>query len=183
MVQEVLRSNRGAPTREMNTRTGRVLYCSSSFCYFDYNVDGNRRSQAVDTHKARVDNWFMAQDEAPVEVDEAAPDARPKRRWWLDPAFIVIVVLVALPFVLIRLTHRPQLEYPPGVAVNQLRIEGPVNPELVAYYEKLYGLDHGGSCMEGKKYATLCQDGELIWDVEEAVCSDHGGVKDWVVCR
>jgi hypothetical protein len=128
----------------------------------------------------------MEQDKVPVKVDVASPVEQPKRRWWLDPALIVILVLVAIPFILMRLSHRPQLVYPEGAnrAVLTVQASGrTINPKLVEYYSRLYGLDSTQPCIEGKKYATYCQDGELIWDVEEGVCSDHGGVKDWVVCR
>jgi|SRR5688500_16719958 len=126
----------------------------------------------------------MANDEAPVEVDEAASRDHDIDRGRLGILLVVLAVLVVSFLVLAKLTHRPQLVYPEGAKRVTLTVqasgERPVNEVLIKYYERLYELD---PCREGKKYATVCQDGEVIWRVEEGVCSDHGGVKDWVVCR
>ena len=125
----------------------------------------------------------MADDQAPIDINAAVRVELSQRRWRLDPALVVIVVLVAALLIVVRLSHRPQLVYPDGAKRAILTVQSsarPVNPKLVEYYSRLYELD---PCREGKKYATVCQDGEVIWRVEEGVCVDHGGTKDWVVCR
>ena len=95
--------------------------------------------------------------------------------------FIIVVVLVLL---LAQLSHGLGQQ---AHGINQLKLEAaggrPVNEDLIRYYEKLYGLDREGPCIQGDRLAAVCEDGEVMWGGDLWGCAEHGGFKDWVVCR
>jgi hypothetical protein len=95
--------------------------------------------------------------------------------------FVVLAVLVGAVQLYAYLTYRPQLVYPPGYEAA-LRAMPKVDPQLVDYYVKLYGLDTK-PCTVGKKYGALCQDGKISLFGSADACKDDGGVKEWVECR
>jgi hypothetical protein len=110
----------------------------------------------------------------------------------LQTALVVWVACVCLFGIYTALTYKPHLVYPPGYGdeapgqLLQLQMpsgEGykPVSKELIDRLIKAYGLD--ATCTIGKKYGAVCQDGVLTYDRDASACSDHGGVRDWVVCR
>jgi hypothetical protein len=81
-------------------------------------------------------------------------------------------------------TREPELVYPPGYPLYQLKIEisdRPINPELIKILEKTYGLDQ--PCTRGQKYGALCQDGTTTSAGTERACLENGGVKGWVECK
>ena len=62
----------------------------------------------------------------------------------------------------------------------------PVSDEMLKTLVKAYGLE---DCQVGGKYGALCQDGtleqtQLLRENQlDEVCSQHGGVKEWIECR
>jgi hypothetical protein len=99
-------------------------------------------------------------------------------------ACAVGLMLVAAGQLWERLNHHPQIVYPPEALVELRQGERPVNEEYLRELLRTYRRDHPSpTCIVGKKYGALCQDGEVTFDGSEDACSDNGGVKEWIKCR
>lgn len=81
------------------------------------------------------------------------------------------------------LNHRPQIVYPPEALVELRSRDRPVDEKLLKALLRAYHLDPAPTCIVGKKYGAVCQDGEVTFDGSEDACSDNGGVKEWIECR
>lgn len=100
-------------------------------------------------------------------------------------ACAVGLMVVAAGQLWAHLNHRPQIVYPPEALV-ELRSNGShVDPKLLKELIQAYNLEKAQqpTCVVGKKYGAVCQDGEVTFDGSEGACSDNGGVKEWIECR
>src|SRR5207302_1330063 len=74
---------------------------------------------------------------------------------------VVCLILVAAVQLSAQLNHRPELVFPPEAAAT-LRLqqsgERPVSPELLDRLVKAMP-----TCVVGKKYGAVCQDGEVTF--------------------
>ena len=109
---------------------------------------------------------------------------------------LVLVVVIGLMIVVSESPQPPRLVYPASVqatmetGMEYLNVEQsgnrPISDEMLKDLLKAYGLE---DCQVGGKYGALCQDGTytrtglLRADQLDAVCSQHGGVKEWIECR
>jgi hypothetical protein len=108
---------------------------------------------------------------------------------------VLVAALFAAILAYANLNHVPQVVYPPGMnPINKLESSSannkPINPTLIAYYTNLYSDEMTAlaktpqpTCVVGKKYGALCQDGEITYDTDPAACAEHSGVKEWAECR
>ena len=98
-------------------------------------------------------------------------------------ACAVGLMLVAAGQLWERLNHHPQIVYPPGALIELRSGPRPVNEEYLKELLRAYRLGPAPTCVVGKKYGAVCQDGEVTFDGSEGACSDNGGVKEWIECR
>jgi hypothetical protein len=98
------------------------------------------------------------------------------------------------------LNHHPELVYLPDVKAaldRQYAKPPPISKEVLDRLIQIYKLDVTPTCVVGKKYGALCQDGYVdrylpLPDTsggfspppdEESICVNHGGPKTWIECR
>ncbi|HET9496333.1 MAG TPA: hypothetical protein VFR15_19065 [Chloroflexia bacterium] len=144
-----------------------------------------------------------------MERHHTDPDVRPapvtrnsdgwqRRLAILVAGGLLLVGLLAAASFVPSLYREPRLVYPSSVQatmeasaeVETLRRESagrrPISDEVLEDLLKAYGLE---GCQVAKKYGALCQDGTVtrtgLLDDDELgqVCSDHGGVAEWIECR
>jgi hypothetical protein len=69
---------------------------------------------------------------------------------------------------------------------HELAGQRPISDEVLSDLLKAYGLE---GCQVGRMYGALCQDGTVtrtgLLDEDDLgrVCSDNGGVAEWIQCR
>jgi hypothetical protein len=109
---------------------------------------------------------------------------------------LVVVVVAALTVIVAERARPSHLVYPASVqatmeaGMEYLYVDKtgnrPVSDEMLKTLVKAYGLE---DCQVGGKYGALCQDGTLEQtqllreDQLDEMCSQHGGVKEWIECR
>jgi hypothetical protein len=109
---------------------------------------------------------------------------------------LVLAVVVGLMIVVSEVARPPRLVYPASVqATIEAGLEDwnlrqsdnrPISNQMLKELLKAYGLE---DCLVGGKYGALCEDGTftrtglLREDLLDAVCSQHGGVREWIECR
>lgn len=143
-------------------------------------------------------------DSSEHEVYEPRPEPLPSSYGWQRRLVATIVggiVIVGIVWLMVIVSERagrpPRLVYPASVqATMDARMETlkidrsgnrPVSDEMLKSLVKAYGLE---DCQVGRKYGALCQDGTVEQQArpfEEdqlgQLCSEHGGVKEWIECR
>jgi hypothetical protein len=98
-------------------------------------------------------------------------------------ACALFLMLVAAGQLWANLNHHPQIVYPPEALVALQSRKHPIDEEYLKALLRAYHLDPAPTCIVGKKYGALCQDGEVTFDGSEDACADNGGVKEWIECR
>ncbi len=119
---------------------------------------------------------------------EEVPDANPQSirgRRLAGAAVLLCAALLATLFVSANLDHHPQIFYPhEAVATMQGRSGVALPKKLVDDLRKRYNLpEETPTCVVGKHYGALCQDGTFTLDGSEGACVGHLGVKSWVEYR
>lgn len=120
--------------------------------------------------------------ESPLEPDRN--NAGWHRRLKLTiAACAVSLMVVAAGQLWASLNHRPQIVYPPEARAELRSRDRPIDEEYLKELLRAYHLDPAPTCVVGKKYGAVCQDGEVAFDGSEGACADNGGVKEWIECR
>lgn len=128
----------------------------------------------------------MDDNDLPTEINAGAArrGARGQRGvLYLVAACIIVPILTAATLLYTASDHRPQIVFPPearaGLSITTTG-KPPISADLLKRLIEKYDLD---PCVIGTKYGAVCEDGEVTFSHGEDVCSDHGGVKEWIECR
>jgi hypothetical protein len=125
-------------------------------------------------------------DSEAVMPSDLSPAGMQNNTGWKRRITLVLVGCLACIVVIVAVvnyaasTRRGRMVFPPEMFPVAHSHSAPINPALVEYYEKKYGLI---DCVIGSRMGALCQDGQVDYKVGDTTCSADGGVKAWIECR